>query len=103
MSQSLKVGIWKLYTAFSNSDMLFLTGLKMNQPDGKFLGTRQALPSKVAFLPKPLNTMSYCLVIQGGHQHPGVQQLAVSHSGVRLVRREKGPSEDNLQVLDTFR
>jgi myosin-15 len=40
--------------------------------------------------------------VSGGHQHPGVQHLAVSHSGVRLVRREKGPSEDSLQVLDTF-
>ncbi|XP_069684998.1 unconventional myosin-XV isoform X7 [Periplaneta americana] len=43
--------------------------------------------------------------VSGGHQHPAVQQLAVSHSGVRLVRRDKGPSnsaEDTLQVLDTF-
>lgn len=92
-----------MYITYCNSDVLFLTGLKMDQPGGKFLGMHQALYSKVAFLLNALNTMSCYLVIQGGHQHPGVQQLAVSHSGVRLVRREKGPSEDNLQVLDTFR
>ncbi|XP_021936981.1 unconventional myosin-XV-like isoform X4 [Zootermopsis nevadensis] len=40
--------------------------------------------------------------VSGGHQHPAVQQLAISHSGVRLVRREKGPIEDALQVLDAF-
>ncbi|GLH06473.1 Unconventional myosin IC [Gryllus bimaculatus] len=40
--------------------------------------------------------------VSGGHQHPAVQHLAVSHSGVRLIRREKSVPEDYLQVLDTF-
>ncbi|KAJ1528092.1 hypothetical protein ONE63_008008 [Megalurothrips usitatus] len=40
--------------------------------------------------------------VSGGHQNPDVQFLAISHSGVRLVRKEKSVPHDYLQVLDTF-
>ncbi|XP_049851037.1 unconventional myosin-XV isoform X4 [Schistocerca gregaria] len=41
--------------------------------------------------------------VSGGHQHPTVQHLAVSHSGVRLVRQDKASStHDALTVTDTF-
>ncbi|XP_063236075.1 unconventional myosin-XV [Bacillus rossius redtenbacheri] len=40
--------------------------------------------------------------VSGGHQHPAVQMLAVSHSGVRLLRRETSSLDEQLQVLDTF-
>ncbi|CAB3362581.1 Hypothetical predicted protein [Cloeon dipterum] len=40
--------------------------------------------------------------ITGSHQNPDVKHLAVSHSGIRLIRREKSIPNDYLQVLDTF-
>ncbi|XP_046399408.1 unconventional myosin-XV isoform X2 [Ischnura elegans] len=40
--------------------------------------------------------------VSGGHQNPNVQHLAVSHSGIRLIRREKSLPNDYLQVLDTI-
>ncbi|XP_052130634.1 unconventional myosin-XVB-like [Frankliniella occidentalis] len=40
--------------------------------------------------------------VSGGHQNPDVQFLAISHSGVRLLRKEKSVPHDYLQVLDTF-
>nr|CAD7423405.1 unnamed protein product [Timema monikensis] len=45
---------------------------------------------------------SRIFAVSGGHQHPAVQLLAVSHSGVRLLRREATPVDETLQVLDTF-
>ena len=38
---------------------------------------------------------------QGGRQNGDVQLLAVSHSGLRLVKREAG-HRDTLQVLQSF-
>ncbi|CAM1303396.1 Uncharacterised protein PB.4102, partial [Pycnogonum litorale] len=40
--------------------------------------------------------------VSGGRHHPELQLLSVSHSGVRLVRKEKGSVSDQLQVLEYF-
>ena len=46
--------------------------------------------------------MYVLLFVQGGRPHSDVQILAVSHSGIRLVKREAGQAE-SLHVLQSLR
>ncbi|GFW45912.1 unconventional myosin-XV [Trichonephila clavipes] len=48
------------------------------------------------------NYFSRLFPISGGRNLPNVQLLGVSHSGVRLVRRERDAICDYLRVLDTI-
>ena len=44
----------------------------------------------------------YISIHQGSRQYNEVEMLAVSHSGVRLVRREANQQQDYLHVVENF-
>ena len=40
---------------------------------------------------------------QGGKQYAAVQMLGISHSGIRLIKRERDANKDNLVSIEFFR
>ncbi|KAK6643275.1 hypothetical protein RUM43_004780 [Polyplax serrata] len=64
--------------------------------------TKQTIKKNIVELAKEWDTY-FCRLfpVSGGQTNRTVQYLGVSHSGLRLIRREKGAPQDYLQVLET--
>lgn len=63
---------------------------------------KQTIKKNIVELAKEWETY-FCRLypVSGGQTHRTVQYLGISHSGIRLIRKEKGVPQDHLQIIES--